>query len=341
MKNSHISRIVALILAVVTLGSGTAVLIGKITSKNEETEPSASSIESTDASSEQVSSAPETVSLPDVSETEDHTFTLSDLYTSNIAQSVLSENKSVQTTVTLYLPEEQVYHYTRYLEKDEGGEIYFHYRNDDGQEQLIQRDNIFFSDDGESIQFQVAYNPEYEDEILPYVLSTNPYYYEPAEEVRSCYEKDGLLYLETGIDLSLDEYYQNNWGYTEGIADCSYVIESDSLIIRSITLSLNGEKMMETAVDLNGSDFSSDIIEKIAEDENRKEITVYYDYGAEDETVYHYSVPSVAGFYYSQPEGFTMYLDPDGTEKMTEASPDDERLSADSVSLYLIRDKEE
>ena len=36
-----------------------------------------------------------------------------------------------------------------------------------------------------------------------------------------------------------------------------------------------------------------------------------------------------------------MYLDPDGTEKMTEASPDDERLSADSVSLYLIRDKEE
>ncbi len=340
MENKKLPRLVALILVAVTVISGAAVGIQKLKGNEEE----ASSAQTESTSEETTSSSEENVSDTETSQNEEseevRTFTLSDLYTNNLAGMLLEHFNSAQTHVTLTLPDNNQYSYTRYVQKKDNGDYYFHYLDDDGKEQTIAQNEIFLTS-GDSIQFQVAYEDEYTGEILPYVLSTDPYYYEPTEEVRECYEKEGRLYLSTGIDMSQDDYYANNWGYTEGVADCEYILDSETLAIYSIRLSYNDQTMMETEVTFNGEDFDSDMLRQIRESDSAKSITVYYDYGSDDETTYHYTVPSIAAFYYSQPEGFTMYLDPEGTAKMSDAASDDERLIKDEVSLYLIQDKSE
>lgn len=345
MKHSNTARIIAVIIAVVMFGGSAAIAITRAfiqddsvpTSQASENAASSESSQPSEDSSEQLSSNTD-------DEQAAGSFTFMDMYEANNTGAILESHDSVKTTVHLYFPagtngssEASEFEYTRFASKDEDGEYYYHYIDTDGQEESIQRDNIFMTDDGESIRFQVAYDPEFETDVIPYITSGNPYYLEPTEEVRSCTLSNNRYYLETGIDMAQDEYYANNWGYTEGVADCYYTILADSLIIESISLYYNDELMMETSVDLDGEDVASPMMDKVNASENSKQITVYYDYGGDSEKAYVYQVPQIAAFYYSQPEGFTMYVDPEGTLTMADADPSDSRLTADQVSLYLIR----
>ena len=339
MKHSNTARIIAIIIAVVMMGGGAAVAVARTFGQSDNTVSTAGSSQPSEpASSDEISSEEsETSSEISADDSSADSFTFMELYEANITGNILENNTSVNTTVDLYFPDGSDFSYTRYAQKDEYGEYYYHYIDSDGQEESIRRDNIFMTDTGESIRFQVAYDDEFENDVIPYICSGNPYYLEPTEEVRSCVLDNNRYYLETGIDMSQDTYYADNWGYTEGVADCYYTILADSLVIESISLYYNDELMMETTVDLDGEDVESPMMQQVEAAEEYKDITVYYDYGGDAEKEYHYQVPGNAAFYYSQPEGFTMYVDPEGTLTMADADPSDSRLTAQQVTLYLIR----
>ncbi len=343
MKHSHSARIIAVIIAAVMFAGSAAITVTRAFMQKDAAAPQTAE----NAASSQAGLTGEPSQLPPsdyAGEQAPGSFTLLEMYEANYTGAILKSHDSVKTTVHLYFPadrrkngEENMFAYTRFASKDADGEYYYHYIGSDGQEESIQRDNIFMTDDGNSIRFQVAYDPEFETDVIPYITSGNPYYLEPTEEVRSCTRSNNRYYLKTGIDMAQDIYYADNWGYTEGVADCYYTLLADSLIIESISLYYNDKLMMETSVDLDGEDAASPMMEKVGAAQNLRQITVYYDYGGDSEKAYLYQVSQMAAFYYSQPEGFTMYVDPEGTLTMAEADPSDSRLTAGQVSLYLIR----
>lgn len=347
MKHSNTARVIAVIIAVVMFGGSAAIAVTRAFIRNDsvptaQSDKNAASVQ-VEVSSSAVSSE-QSASDAEADEQTADSFTFAELYAANSTGAILESYDSVKTTVQLYLlagtngsSEQSEFEYTRFASKEADGEYYYHYIGSDGQEESIRRDNIFMTDDGESIRFQVAYDPEFETDVIPYITGGNPYYLEPTEQVRSCIFDNSRYYLKTGIDMAQDEYYANNWGYTEGVADCYYTIRADSLIIESISLYFNNELMMETSVDLDGEDVPSPMMDKVNASENSKQITVYYDYGGDSEKAYIYQVPQIAAFYYSQPEDFTMFIDPEGTLPMADADPSDSRLTTEKVTLYLIR----
>ena len=334
MHTGKTARVVAILLAVLMLLSGGALTIIKLIRQTPAVESPSSEAVSEPSSSAPAESLPESSAKP---AEEKPAPTFAQLYTANLAGKLLEQYDSLCTTVHLYFPDGSSYWYTRFAAKEENG-YSFHYIDADGQEESIRPDAIFRTGDGGSIQFQVAYQPEYDSDINPYITDSNAYYYEPTEEMVSCTQEGSCYRIVSHLDMSKDDYYGSNWGYTEGIAEAAYLVDAETLAIQSITLVYNGETMMETTVEYDGADVDSPMMETINAAQEYKNITIYYDYGSDGETAYQYSVPSNTAFFYSQPDGFTMYLDPEGTEPMAEADSNDARLTAEEVSLYLIRD---
>lgn len=340
MKNNKAARVLSLILAALMLVSGGAFTVINLLKQESVSTTSLSSESSGEISGEisrePLDSQPEESESASEPEEEKLAPTFAELYTANLAGTLLDSYDSLCMTVNLYFPDDTSYWYTRFAAKEEGGYV-LHYIDADGQEESIRPDSIFRTGSDGSIQFQVAYQPELESDIIPYITGSNAYYYEPTEEMIRCVQEGNVYHITSHLDMAQDEYYGNNWGYTEGIAEATYLVDAETLAIQSISLTYDGKTMMETAVEYNGADVASPMLDKVSEAEAVKNVTIYYDYGGDEETTYLYNVPTNAAFFYSQPEGFTMYLDPKGTEPMAEADGNDARLTAEDVSLYLIR----
>ena len=163
MKHSNTARIIAIIIAVVMMGGGAAVAVARTFGQsNNAVSTAGSSQPSEPASSDEISSEEsETSSEISDDDSSADSFTFMELYEANITGNILENNTSVNTTVDLYFPDGSDFSYTRYAQKDENGEYYYHYIDSDGQEESIRRDNIFMTDTGESIRFQVAYDDEF------------------------------------------------------------------------------------------------------------------------------------------------------------------------------------
>lgn len=336
MRNNKAARVLSIALAGLMLVSGGAFTIINLLKSKPISTSSLPSEVSSENSGEPHESQPEESKNTSVPEEEHLAPTFSAIYTQNLVGNLLTSYDSLCMTIRLYFPDGTSYWYSRFAAKEENGYA-FHYIDADGQEESIRPNEIFRTDSDGSIQFQVAYQPELESDIIPYIINNNAYYYEPTEEMISCIQKGRTYYITSRLDMAQDEYYGNNWGYTEGIAEATYLVDTETLAIQSISLAYDGKTMMETTVEYNCTDAASPMMDKVNAAEAFKNITIYYDYGGDEETAYLYTVPSNTAFFYSQPEGFTMYLDPEGTEPMAEADGNDARLTVDEVSLYLIQ----